>query len=132
MKDEVPRVSRQALKALAHQTSSISGELVWEIFDAASHPHVRRNALSLLERLAKWDSIYYLIKAIGDPDEAVVSISRFGVQRWLGGFNRTFTQPTGDQITRLGTALERCGDWLDEKTKEQLRFSIRTFERAAE
>jgi HEAT repeat protein len=132
LKDEVPNVSRQALKALAARTSAITGEKVWEIFDSASHGHVKRNALSLLERLGKWDSIYYLVKAIRDPDEAVVVISRFGIQGWLVGFNRTFTLPTGNQIARLGTALEKCGDLLDEKTKEEIRFSIKTFEPAAE
>jgi HEAT repeat protein len=124
LKDKVPQVSRQALRALADKTSYISGEKVWEIFDSSSHGHVKRNALSLLERLPKWDSIYYLVKAIGDPDEAVVDMSRFGIKRWLAGFNRTFTLPSGGQVARLNTALEDCDDLLDEETKKQIRFSM--------
>lgn len=93
-----------------------------------SHSHVKRNALSLLERFGKWDSIYYLVKALRDPDERIAGISRLGIQRWLAGFNRTFTLPTGDQMTKLVTALEKCGDLLDERTKEQISFSVKAFE----
>jgi HEAT repeat protein len=124
--DEGPRVSRQALKALAGMTGALSGEQVWAIFAAAPRGHVKRNALSLLERLPKWDSIFYLLRAIRDGDEAVAVMSRFGIQRWLARFNRTFNLPSSDQIAKVKAALAEGDELLDEKTKEQILFSIKS------
>jgi hypothetical protein len=106
--------------------SAATGEKVWTIFVSAPKGHVKRNALSLLQRLPKWDSIYYLLKAMRDSDEAVARMSRIGIQRWLLRFNRTFSPPSGDQIARVKARLEACGELLDEKTREEILFSIKS------
>jgi len=54
-------------------------------------------------------------------------MSRFAIGRWLVRFNRSFVRPTGQQISRLVMALEESGDLVNEKTKEQIRFSIKSF-----
>ncbi len=123
--DEVPHVSLQALKALAGMARAIDGERIWEVFRSAAHAHVKRNALSLLERLGKWDSIYYLLRAVRDSDEAIADMSKFSIRRWLAQFNRSFSSPTPEQLARLGIALEEGGKLLDSRTVEQLRFSIK-------
>jgi len=128
LKDQVPYVSRQALSVLADQPSLVSDEQVWELFQSTSHPHVKRNALFLIEKLGKWDSIYYLVTAVRDSDEAIASMSRAGIQRWLARFNRSFTTPTDGQLARLDNALEESGSLLDEASQEQLRFSTKGFE----
>jgi HEAT repeat protein len=125
--DEGPRASRQALKALAGMTSAIAVEKVWLIFASASRDHVRRNALSLLERFPKWDSIYYLLRAIRDRDEAIAGMARIAIQRWLARFNRTFNLPSSDQAARVRTALAESDPLLDERTKNQILFSIKTY-----
>jgi HEAT repeat protein len=127
LKDDVPHVSRQATKALADGTSSINGERVWEIFLAAAHDHVKRNAFSLLEKLGKWESIYYLLRTIRDSDQAVAGMSHFSIQRWLARFNRSFSAPTREQLLRLSSALEESGNLLSETTKERLQFSLKGF-----
>ena len=123
--DENSNVSRQALKALAGMVSAATGEKVWTIFVSAPKGHVKRNALSLLQRLPKWDSIYYLLKAMRDSDEAVARMSRIGIQRWLLRFNRTFSPPSGDQIAKVKARLEACSELLDQKTREEILFSIK-------
>ena len=127
LKDETPHVSSQALKALTDKVSSVSGERIWKLFSLATRAHVRRNALSLIERLGKWDSIHYMVRAVCDSDKDITEMSRFGVQRWLARFNRSFLSPTPDQLGQLNNALEECGGRIDEKTQEQLRFSMRGF-----
>ena len=127
LKDETPHVSSQALKALTDKASSVNGERVWKLFSLATHAHVRRNALALIEKLGKWDSIHFMVRAVCDSDEDITGISRFGVQRWLARFNRSFLSPTPEQLAQLDNALEECGGLLDEKTQEQLRFSMRGF-----
>lgn len=127
LKDQVPYISRQALNALADKASAVDGERVWELFQSAVHPHVKRSALSLIEKLSKWESIYYLVRAIRDSDEAIAGMSLFAIQRWLARFNRSFSLPSIEQLTMLRNALEEGANLLDEKTQEQLRFSIRSF-----
>lgn len=127
LKDEVTQVSRQALKALSDKSLSLSGERIWNLFQSAAHAHVKRNAISLIEKLGKWDSISYLVRAVRDSDEAVADMSRFGIQRWLARFNRSFPSPMPEQLAQLNNALEDCGDLLDDKTVAHLHFSIKDF-----
>ena len=127
LKDQFPYVSRQAFNALTEKAGVLSGERIWELFQSSAHAHVRRNALSLIEKLGKWDSIYYLLRAVRDADEVMACMSRFAIQRWLARFNRSFSSPTPEQLTRLGNALEEGGNLLDDRTVDQLRFSTRGF-----
>ena len=127
LKDQVPYVSRQALNALTEKAAVVSGERIWELFQASAHAHVRRNALSLIEKLGKWNSIYYLLRAVRDSDEAIAGMSRFAIQRWLARFNRSFSSPTHEQLARLLNALDEGSSLFDDRTVEQLRFSMRSF-----
>jgi len=66
-----------------------------------------------------------LLKAMRDSDEAVARMSRIGIQRWLLRFNRTFSPPSGDQIAKVKARLEACSELLDQKTREEILFSIK-------
>jgi HEAT repeat protein len=127
LRDETPAVSREALKALTGRVATVGGELLWEIFSKSSPPHVRRNALYLLSRLGKWDGIHYLIRAAGDHDVRLAEASRLGVVRWLSQFNRSFSVPTPEQISRFESALRERGHLLGESVREQLWFSVKGF-----
>lgn len=131
LRDQVPQVSRQALNALTDNASAINGERIWELFSSGAHAHVRRNVLSLIDRLGKWDSIYYLLRALSDSDEAIAAMSRFRIQRWLSRFNRNFSSPSPEQLSRLGKAIEESSNLLDGTIMEQLRFSVAAFKSAA-
>lgn len=125
--DEVPSVSGEALKVLANKASLIGDERLWDIFCSGSHQHIKLNALSLLEKLGKWDSIYFMVKAIRDSDEDVADRAGLNIQRWLWRFNRGFSSPTAEQLAKLRNALEECGNRLDDKTMGELWFSMRGF-----
>ncbi|MDQ3919855.1 MAG: HEAT repeat domain-containing protein, partial [Acidobacteriota bacterium] len=128
LRDETPTVSREARKALTSRAAAVGGERLWEVFNASSLlPHVRRNALNLLSRLGKWDGIYYLIRAVGDHDVRIAEASQMGVVRWLSQFNRSFTAPTQEQITRFESALREGGHLLGESVREQFWFSVKGF-----
>lgn len=128
LRDETPAVSREARKALTSRAAAVGGERLWEIFSASSSlPHVRHNALNLLSGLGKWDGIYYLIRAAGDHDVKIAEASRLGVVRWLSQFNRSFTVPTPEQISRFERALRERGHLLGESIREQLWFSVKGF-----
>ena len=127
LKDEVPHVSRQALRALTEKGWWLRAESIWELFSSASHIHVKRNALSLIEKLGKWESIPLILRALSDTDEEIVTMSRAGIARWLGGVNRNFSSPTPEQLQRLRDALLTADNLIDEETREQLLFSMKGF-----
>src|SRR5262249_42452593 len=87
--DEAPSVSREAMGALFGKVSLVGNERLWQIFCSTSHAHVKRNVLSLLERYGKWDSIYFMVKAIADPDVSVAELALLNIQGWLWRYNRT-------------------------------------------
>lgn len=127
LRDETLAVSREARMALTGRVAAVGGELLWEIFNTSSPPHVRHNARYLLSRLGKWDGIYYLIRAAGDHDVRIAEASRLGVVRWLSQFNRSFSAPTLEQISRFESALRERGHLLGESVREQLWFSVKGF-----
>jgi HEAT repeat protein len=125
--DERPGVSREAKRALADRVNGVGGESLWAIFNSSPLPHVRRNVLYLFAQLGKWDSIYFIIKAVGDADEVIAERSRFYIERWLGQFNRRFTIPGSGQLARLNRALMEYGVLLNENLLERLWFSMKGF-----
>jgi HEAT repeat protein len=127
LKDEAPHVSRQALKALTDKVSSVNDERIWKLFSLAKRAHVRRNAFSLIEKMGKWDSIHFMVRAVCDSDDDIVGLSRSGIQRWLARFDRSFLSPTPQQLAQLDNALKACGGLLDEMTRQQLHFSMKGF-----
>jgi len=125
--DEVPSVSREAFKGLAAHASLVGNERLWEILCGTSHGHVRRNALSLLGKLGKWVSIYFMVKATSASDEEVAAKARLSIERWLLRFNRTFYTPTPEQVIKIMNVLEESGSHLDDKTRQDLRFCVKGF-----
>jgi hypothetical protein len=127
LRDEAPGVSREARRALSGKANAVGGETLREIFTSSPRGHVRRNVLQLFTGLSKWDRLYFLLGAACDDDEEIAEQSRHNIGRWLAQFNRGFTRPSREQLERLSRALEKCGDLLDENTREQLRFSMKGF-----
>jgi len=127
LEDEAPSVSRQALQALTFRKWSVSAVRLWELFRSTPHAHVKRNAILLMQKCAKWESISYLVRGVCDADESIVNMSRLGIERWLYRFNRSFSTPSSEQLANLTDALEECGTLLDEKTRQELSFSTRGF-----
>ena len=115
------------MMSIRDQTTRTIKRRLWEIFSSTSYGQVKRNALSLLERIGKWDSIYFLVKSTSEPDESVANRALIAIDRWLWRFNRTFPVPTPDQLTKLSSALKECGDHLDKKTSDQLWFCMKGF-----
>jgi len=125
LSDRTPAVSREAMKGLNKAIHLIGGERVWRIFLSTAAVHTRRNALFLIARLSKWESIGYLVEALCADNEYLKKLAETYVRRWHWQFNRSFTTPTKAQMERLTAALERCGGGLDQSVKELLESTSR-------
>lgn len=125
LEDEVPAISHHALRALSRHTSMLRASRVWALFVSTPRPHVKRNALLLIEKFSKWESISYLVRALGETDEDIVDRSGRAVRDWPGSFNRDFSTPSSEQLARFRDALKKYGELIDEQTRALLWFSIK-------
>jgi HEAT repeat protein len=127
LSDATASVSREAMKALGKRVHLLEGERIWHVFINTASTHSRRNALFLIARLGKWESITYLIEALCTEDEELKELAKKYVRRWQSQFNRSFTTPTPEQVKGLSRAISRCGPFVEPPVKELLEYSIRTF-----
>jgi len=97
--DPLPGVSREALKALEMDKHLLGPQRLWEAFENASLPHVKKNLLCLIAMLSKWESIFYLLKAAVSTDQLLSTTAYKLIRTWLSNYNSSFTNPTAQQKT---------------------------------
>ena len=114
------RAAKEARDILRTQIAELSSPLLREEFNAAGHIATKLAFLDLLAARPKWESPLYLLEAADGQDDAVRSAAPVYLDRWIGKFNRSFTQPTAGQLQEIRQALERAGEQLDPKTRKQL------------
>lgn len=73
----------------------------------------------------KWEAPVFLLDALTDPDDGVRMLAVRLIDRWIEGFNRNQTQPTANQLQRIGALFESVGSRMPEATAKMLRFSIK-------
>ena len=124
LSDCAPSVSWEARKGLCRTLHLVIAERVWEIFSTETELHIRRNALFVISRLSKWESISYLVEALGSNVEGLRNLAGQYVTRWQRQFNRSFPSPTRMQVERLSVALDRPASELTVSIRKQLEWFI--------
>lgn len=122
--DPAPAVSRSAAGMLLTMVWGLDVAELGALSRDSAQAHVRRNALSLLVRREKWESIPWILRALGDRDEHVRHNARSYLTRWQNGFNRAGRQPTSEQLAEMREALEQVADALDPRMLTWLRFAV--------
>jgi len=123
--DPTSSISAIARKVLASRAMRAGGETLWELFNSSPHVHVRRNVAKLFARLNKWDRLYYSIMSLKDCDKLIIEICSNIIASWPVKFNRDFTQPTTEQLTRIEQALSENADQIEGSIRQQLFFFVR-------
>jgi len=107
LEDKSPKVSREAVRALTQSRDFISHqEAIWRLIEGDSASHVKLNAFSLLCKLSKWDSIYYLLKSARLDDELIQKRANIALKVWWASYNRSFTKPNEFQKKRIREELD--------------------------
>ena len=91
--------------------------------------HVRRNALRLVFRAAKWDQLPPALRLCADTDFKIVDMARCGVVRWLARYNRSYLTPERAQLKNAEEALAEGGSKLDARICGELRALIADWRR---
>ena len=127
LSDHSPSVSREAMKGLSKVLHLTTGADLWRVFAATSEMYIRRNSLFLIARLGKWESIGYLVEAVGSGDCEMEELAKSYIRRWQAQFNSSFTAPTKTQADRLRAALQKTGLLLNPSIVGTIEYGLRSF-----
>jgi hypothetical protein len=126
LQDPSPKVSRAAQGALRGVREQLALGDLWSIFTSTPTAHVQRHVLALIADWSKWDSIAYLLNAVGNPDQHLDQQAHWCLRRWLARLNRDFTQPTSGQLAAFRRAFMHKSSFLDPPVRDELSFILRT------
>jgi HEAT repeat protein len=120
-------VSNQACKAVEAYAARIGATCLWALLEKPAAGHVGKNLLRLLAALPKWESIVYLVRAVGEKDESLTAQARDYVLRWDTRYNRSQSAPSAEQLAKLEAALSKAESRLPSATVTSMRFAIDSF-----
>jgi hypothetical protein len=101
-----PGVSRLARVTLEGYASAIGPSRLASISAGASHPHVRLQALLLIEQLPRWQKLPMLIEFSAQADGDFGRLASSFLEKWVANFNRFHQfQPTGAEKLQFRAAL---------------------------
>lgn len=125
--DEMPGVSREALKALLPRARQQPLGEYWKLFANDKRVFVRRNALALLLRFGKWEKLPPLLLASADEDKRLASFAQSALRDWLKNYNRSFAEPTRTDFERIQDALSHTEKYLPNGVVEQIHACLRIY-----
>jgi hypothetical protein len=97
------------------------------IFAETQYPHVRRQTLSLISRLSKWQALPLLIEISGGSEISTRRSAENFLQDWLWNYNRTHNiQPTEVEIARVRRAMDTEGLKLEGKLGMELGAIVKS------
>jgi len=123
--DAAPSVRLAAVGILATNVSRVDFDSVSDRIRSLSDPKVRGHVLRVLLHAPKWEALMFLLGALTDPDAGVRTLAAALVDRWIGDFNRSQTQPSVQQLQRIDALLDSLASRIPEETAKLLRFSIK-------
>jgi len=106
LEDDSTRVVRTASMLLRKRANLVGGERIWEIHTKLARARQRRWTLFLVAGLTKWDSCYFLVRGLNDPDVEVSTLARKYLERWVERYNKSFMRPTKEQRERVSALVE--------------------------
>jgi len=119
--DQSRSVAREARAALMRKANSAGGERLWRTFSSCGNARGKRGILFLIARLTRWESLGYLLQALGDADESISAASGRYIRRLSQRWNRSFTKPTAEQVAWLNGILDTHGLLLSETELQSYR-----------
>jgi hypothetical protein len=126
IKDDSPRVSREAMSALLRCRYQVIIPELWESVGRSDKIHIARNILFIISKFSKWESISYFIAALTMPSDNLREIANDYLNRWLTNFNRSFTKPTSDQRKKIEHLINLHSKEIGDKRLKAIMFNLKT------
>jgi HEAT repeat protein len=123
--DGSAKVGREASVGLRKHVNSVGGRKLWDAFLQCKSPRAKCGVLFLIGRLSKWQSLGFLLQALGDPDTSVAeAAARYKARLWRR-WNRSFVPPTKSQAENLRAILETHELLITPEEKRQLENYVK-------
>jgi len=124
-----PGVCRQARIALDNHASDVGADRLRAIMVETSYPHVRRQALILINQLPKWQKLPLLLESAGTAESGTQQFAHGFIRSWVSTYNRTHqVQPTGAELVQLRQAIDAHGAGVDGRLRAELEAIVEMFE----
>ncbi|MDF2613801.1 MAG: hypothetical protein K0S71_1587 [Clostridia bacterium] len=127
LKDLRPGVSKAAKRVLYGQINNNDEKTIYDIFKEAIYDHVKVNTCTLLCSLSKWVAIRYILEFCADKDQDISARGRHELESWKLRINRSFTNPSKDQVEEIRKSMNRFGEAIKDSDKEFIEFTIKNF-----
>jgi hypothetical protein len=119
-------VSREALRGLTRLASRIA-DPVWGLCEATRHAHVRLNSFRLLKELGNWDRLRYGLRAVAHSEADLRDHGARLVELSLAEWNRSFVDPSDEQMDEILKAIDRSAGRLDKTLRSDLLFALKPY-----
>lgn len=106
LKDAAPGVTHAVRDSLRRFASRVGAAKIAALLEGVETKHGRRDAFRLAAALSRWDALPLLIEGAADADEEIRTLARSALRRWLDEQNKTFVQPTRQQMQVIEAVLE--------------------------
>jgi HEAT repeat protein len=122
---DVPSVAREAASTLMMARSS-TVEAIWSAAVSNADQRVHVAVLKLFNRAGKWQQLRVYLEAAGSGNAVLAECSIGLLKMWLFKFNRTFAQPTADDLETAIRLVESIRGRLPEHQWRELAFVLET------
>jgi HEAT repeat protein len=125
--DEMPGVSREALKALTPKAKHQSLGKLWKLFASEQMVFVRRNAFILILFFGKWQKLPPILLACADKDVRLSGLAQNALRDWLRNYNRSFAEPTRADFEKIEAALAQTETKLPDRAAQEIRACLKDY-----
>lgn len=127
--DTSPGVSAAACAALRPVVSAVMGELA-ALLQTHPTPFVRKNALTLVRSLSKWERLPLLLAACRDAHEDVSQPAALALDFWFYSYNGSFVTPSATQLGAAKMELHSSAGCVAPNIADELASLIASWEKA--
>lgn len=125
--DQMPGVSREALKALTPRARHQSLEELWRLFTVDQRVFVRRNALTLILHFGKWQRLPPILLACADNDARLSGLAQNALRDWIRNYNRSFAEPKRADFEKIQHALTCSEARLPHHAAMEIRACLKDY-----
>jgi HEAT repeat protein len=126
LRDKSRGVSKAARLVLEKHSHLLTRDFLLDALSEERPLHVRRGAVRLISSLNKWDRVITLLDALITAPE-FNDLIRAEMVRWLQMYNRSFVQPSRDQLAELKRLVGAQSSMLSEELARELSQIANTF-----
>src|SRR5262249_2154820 len=124
--DAAAPVSRAAADALRPCAPAVPQGTLLAALEPGRPPHVRRNALRIVDRLGKWDRLLHLLRLCRDADQPLARAPQAGLRGWVPGFNRPPQLPDAETAREASARLAEAAEVLPAELVAELASILRS------